>query len=438
MNLQAQLVDCRALVGAADYLGQAATLAGAVPAGARDPDCIRRIGVLGAGTMGRGIAMTLAQAGRTVVLVDPSDQALASARAYLASWAERQLAKGRIDTAGHAALLDRIGLAASVESFAGCYMVIEAVPEILALKREVLTQIETVVGHRALITSNTSTLDVDAIAAALDEPGRFIGTHFFLPAQVNRLLELVPAATTAPETLGLTLALARDLGKQAVVAANGDGFIGNRLFDRFHQEAMYLLEEGAWPEDVDAALEDWGLAIGPFRALDMVGNDIPWGVRKQRTLRPTPPHQPKVGDALCDAGFFGRKTGKGWYSYDNAQPKGRPSEDINALIAGVSRQLGRVRRRIEPEEIVGRCITALIIEGSAMLEEGRAERASDIDLVYVTGYGFPAAIGGPMRLGETLGAAAALDLARHYGEISGRSSTAWALPTALTGRRNTA
>ncbi|WP_370205671.1 3-hydroxyacyl-CoA dehydrogenase family protein, partial [Pararhodobacter marinus] len=185
-----------------------------------------------------------------------------------------------------------------------------------------------------------------------------------------------------------------------------------------------------WPEDVDAALEAWGMAIGPFRALDLVGNDIPWGVRVQRAERPVPPHQPRVGDALCEAGLYGQKTGRGWYLYDEATPKGRPYEEARALILRESQALGITRRTICPAEIVGRCVVALIVEGLAMLREGRAARASDIDMVYVTGYGFPAAKAGPMRLADELGLTEVLDLARHYGQISGRSQTVWALTEA--------
>ena len=217
----------------------------------------------------------------------------------------------------------------------------------------------------------------------------------------GHLFDAVVALSGCDKTIpGTVMALARDLGKRPVIAPNGDGFIGNRLFDRFHQEAMYLVEEGAWPEEVDCALEDWGMTIGPFRALDMVGNDIPWGVRRQRALRDTSPPQPRIGDALCEAGWHGRKAGRGWYLYDRATPRGRPYEDLLALIRRESRALGRVRRRIGADEIVARCLTALMVEAMALLAEGRAARASDIDVVYVTGYGFPAALGGPMYLAD--------------------------------------
>lgn len=431
MSLEDQLISPPPCADAQAYLTEAARLAGAIPKGARDLATIMRMGVLGAGTMGRGIALAFAQTGRDVVLVDPSAKVLASAQQHLAALADRQLAKGRLDAAGRDALMARFSFGKDIAGFSGADMVVEAVPEIIGLKQKVMAEIEAVVGPDTLIATNTSTLDIDGIAEGLNAPQRFIGTHFFIPAQVNRLLEVIPAKSTAPETLATTMALALDLGKKAVIAANGDGFIGNRLFDRFHQEAMYLVEEGAQPDEVDAALESWGMAIGPFRALDLVGNDIPWGVRKQRAARVNPPFQPRIGDALCDAGLFGQKTGRGWYLYDQATPKGRPYEDVHALVQKVSRDLGLTRRRITASEIVGRCLTALIVEGLAMLAEGRAARPSDIDMVYVTGYGFPAVFGGPMRIGDNLGRAEILALARHYGRISGRNETAWELPALL-------
>lgn len=311
MTAEARISAMKPLDDAQAYLAKAVRVAGEVPEGARDPGAIARVGVLGAGAMGRGIAMACAQTGRDVVLVDPSEDSLASARTHLGKLAARQLDKGRLGPAGHDALLARFAYGTDLAGFAGADMVVEAVPEIMALKQKVMADIEAVVGPEAIIATNTSTLDIDGIAAGLTDAGRFIGTRYFIPAQVNKLFEVIPAVATTPEPLATTMALAKDLHKQAVIAANGEGFIGNRLFDRFHQEAMYLVEESALPEDVDAALEAWGMAIGPLRALDLVGNDIPWGVRKQRAERPQPPHQPRGGDALCEAGYYGQKTGRG-------------------------------------------------------------------------------------------------------------------------------
>lgn len=432
MSTEDRLFQLTAIDGAASYLTQAAQIAGQVPdTPHRDPSTIRVVGVLGAGAMGRGIAMAFAQTGHQVILVDPSEQALDTARAHLQSLTDRSAAKGKLTADQAAAQMARFTFSDTIPAFAKADLVIEAVPEILPLKQQVMAEIERTVAPDALITSNTSTLDVDAIAGALADPSRFVATHFFMPAQVNPLLELIPAKTTSDATLTTVLALAKTIRKRAVIAANGDGFIGNRLFDRFHQEAMYLLEEGAWPQDVDDALERWGMAIGPFRALDLVGNDIPWGVRKQRAERPNPPYQPRIGDALCEAGLHGQKTGRGWYLYDAATPKGRNYEDIQALISRTSQDLGLTRRAIPAAEIVGRVITALMVEALALIPEHRARRGSDIDVVYTTGYGFPVALAGPIRLAQELGVDNVLALARHYGQISGRADTAWQIPASL-------
>ena len=432
MSTEARLNALRQLNEVQSYLTDAAKVAGQVPDTPHaDPAGISTVGILGAGAMGRGIAMAFAQSGHQVTLVDPAQQALDAAKAHLQGLTDRALKKGKLDDAGAAAQMARFTFANAISAFAGCDLVVEAVPEIMSLKQKVMAEIEQVVGDDALITSNTSTLDVDAIASALKNPARFLGTHFFIPAQVNPLLEVIPATDTDPATLALTMALALKLRKRAVIAANGDGFIGNRLFDRFHQEAMYLVEEGAFPQDVDDALEAWGMAIGPFRALDLVGNDIPWGVRKQRAERPNPPFQPRVGAALCEAGLYGQQTGRGWYLYDKTTPRGRDYEDCRALIQKVSRDLGLQRRAVSNQEIVGRVITALMVEAMAILAENRAERGPDIDVVYTTGYGFPAGVGGPMRLAAELGEDNVLTLAEHYGQISGRADSAWKLPESL-------
>lgn len=423
--MTADLFALRALPGAEEYMAEAVRLAGAVPDGAPDPGAIRRVGILGAGTMGRGIAMAFAQSGREVVLVDLSDAAREAARGHLEALAERKLRSGRIDEAGQAELMGRFTFAGEIAAFAGADMVVEAVPEILSLKRQVMAEIEAVVGPQALIASNTSTLDVDAIAAALQAPGRFLGTHFFLPAQVNPLLELVPAKATAPETRAAALALAQALGKQAVVAANGFGFIGNRLFVRLYEEAIQLVEEGAWPEEVDAALEGWGMVIGPFRTLDMIGNDVAELISEARADRGGPPAHPRLGTAVFRAGLLGLKSGRGWYLYDAATPKGRPYEEIHALIQRESQAQGLIRRRIGAEEIIGRCITALMTEARDMLAEGRAARGSDIDMVFVTGYGFPAAVGGILRLAEALGDDRVSALEAQYRDSVAREDSVW-------------
>jgi 3-hydroxyacyl-CoA dehydrogenase len=430
-NLEQTLFDLEGIEDSKEYLIEAIEFAGSVPLGGSDPGAITKVGVLGAGSMGRGIALAFAQTGRGVDIVDPAATALASAEKHIANLIERSRSRQKLTDKEAIALRDRISFSSELAAFAGADIVVEAVPEIMSLKQKVMSDLEGICQPNTILATNTSTLDVDEIARDLKDPARFIGTHFFIPAQVNRLLEVIPAKASSPATLSTTMNLALSIKKNAVIAANGDGFIGNRLFDRFHQEAMYLVEEGAWPDEVDDALEKWGMAIGPFRALDLVGNDIPWGVRKQRAERPVPPHQPRIGDALCEANLFGQKTGKGWYLYDAATPKGRAHEEARALIIRTSRELGKRRRSVLAPEIVGRCILSLILEGMKMLEEQRAERASDIDMVFTTGYGFPRAMAGPMRLGQELGASNVAQLARHYGQISTKSDTVWTLPASL-------
>ena len=432
-QLEEKLLKLAEVPDAQAYLDKAVILAGAVPAGGADPTSFEFVGVLGAGAMGRGIALAFAQTGRRVAMVDPSSDALTSAKAHIAKLVERSRSRQKLSDSDATALLGRFTFSTDITQFAKADIIVEAVPEILDLKQKVMGDLESVCRSDAILATNTSTLDVDAIASAMKNPTRFIGAHFFIPAQVNRLLEVIPAQTTTPKTLATTLALALDINKNAVIAANGDGFIGNRLFDRFHQEAMYLVEEGAWPDEVDDALEQWGMAIGPFRALDLVGNDIPWGVRKQRTQRPNPPLQPLIGDRLCEAGLFGQKTGKGWYLYDEVTPKGRPHEESRALILRTSRELSIRRRHIQPPEIVGRCVLSLVLEGMKMLQEKRAERASDIDMVFTTGYGFPRALAGPMRLGQILGHENIAQLAQKYGAVSPTAQVLWALPPGFGG-----
>lgn len=415
----------------AAYMGKAIALAGAVPAGAPSTESIRRVGVVGAGTMGRGIALAFANKGRTVTIVDPSEKALAEAKMHIDRLTERQVTKGRLSKEQAAAVSVLFTFSTETTALSKVDIVIEAVPEIMALKQKVLNELSQICGPNTILASNTSTLDIDAIADATGAPERVIGTHFFVPAQVNKLLELIPAKATSDAVLGQVLALANELGKQAVVAGNVDGFIGNRLFDRFHQEAMYLLEEGATPQAVDAALEAWGMAIGPLRALDLVGNDIPWGVRVQRAKVNPSLVQPRIGDALCEAGLFGQKTGKGWYLYDAETPRGRGYDEVLALLEATSGALGIPRREISADEIVGRCILALIREAYALLGEGVAARATDVDMVYVTGYGFPAQHGGPFALAKSIGLARVVALAGYYGEISGKAGSVWRLPDTL-------
>lgn len=406
--------------GAAAYLSRAR--ATCVPAQTDAAAAVRTVAVVGAGTMGRDIALALLLSGRDVVLSDPDPEALEAARDRIAAAAaKRGTAEEVLDHLQTVTGFDRIG---------GVQMVIEAVPERLDLKTLVLTAIAAVVSPETILATNTSTLDLDALANGVPGAERVIGTHFFMPAHVTQLLELVPAQVTAPRVIETARALAADLGKIPVIAGNCDGFIGNRLFDRLHQEAMYLVEEGAEPAQIDDALEGWGMKIGPLRALDMIGNDIPWGVRRQRAERDPLLEQPLVGDRLCEAGLMGQKTGRGWYDYAAGGRRGLPYDEGHEVALRAAADLGLVRREITTEETLDRCLAVLVLEAARIRAEGMASRAADIDLVFVTGYGFPPHMGGPLRLGAAVGAAQVRALADRLAQAS-RHKDRWEVPEAL-------
>lgn len=388
-------------------------------------DAVGQVAIVGAGAMGRCIAIAFARLGKRVCVIDANGASLETARDFIQGYVASQQKKGKLDTETAAEWLARFEFSAELAAVSTAGLVVEAVPEVLELKQSLMQQLEALVDPHCILATNTSTLDLDAIANAVEHSGRVIGTHFFIPAHVTRLLEIVPAQTTSAEVLGLTKAMALAMGKVFVVAGNCDGFIGNRLFDRFHQEAMYLLEEGATPEQIDSVLEGWGMAIGPFRALDMVGNDIPWGVRCQRREKNPDLIQPRIGDALCEQGRFGQKSGSGWYRYEPGSRQPVPSDETAALLEQVSQQLGHERRDISDDEILGRCILSLVNEGSAIVREGFAPAAVDIDLAFVNGYGFPASAGGPMFMAEQLGLTQVVGEMRTYQRFASHGKTLW-------------
>jgi 3-hydroxyacyl-CoA dehydrogenase len=255
----------------------------------------------------------------------------------------------------------------------------------------------------AILASNTSTLDVNKIASFTRRPQDVIGTHFFSPANVMKLLEIVRGDNTAKDVLATTLALAKTLRKTGVVSRVCDGFIGNRMLARYAEQAQLLLEEGALPQQVDAAMEQFGMAMGPFRVSDLAGGDISWSIRKRRYAENPALRRAVIADRLCELGRFGQKTGAGWYRYEPGRRDPIPDPAVEELIVNVSRELRIARRKIGDDEIVERCIYALVNEGAKILEEGIALRASDLDVVYLTGYGFPPFRGGPMHYADTVG-----------------------------------
>lgn len=387
--------------------------------------------VIGSGAMGRCIAIALLRLGKEVRLIDSQPESLKAARKFIEQFLQKQLLTDKL-TADQVSSLNRaIIYQLDWGGLNGAELVIEAVPEVLVLKQDIMRRLSEAVPDSCILATNTSTLDLDAIAESAIGPERVVGTHFFIPAHVTQLLELVPAKQTSVDTLNFVKAMALEMRKVFVVAGNCDGFIGNRLFDRFHQEAMYLIEEGATPAQVDRVVESWGMAIGPFRALDMVGNDIPWPVRRARQARNPDLIQPRIGDALCEEGGFGQKSGRGWYRYGAESRKPQHSDETDLLMRSVSKELGLNRRRVSDDEVLERVLLALINEGAAIVREGFAQSQAAIDLVYVMGYGFPLAKGGPMALKDHLGAKAVCQRIAHYAGIAQYGERLWRADPAL-------
>jgi 3-hydroxyacyl-CoA dehydrogenase len=381
----------------ADAEREAANVAG-IPDGVA-PRKVSRVAVIGAGTMGGGIAMCFASAGIPTALIDVSAEAVDRGLDRIGGIYAGSVKRGSITAAQMDERMGLISGATDRAAAADCDLVVEAVFEDEALKKEIFAELERVCRPGTILASNTSALDVDAIASVLEAPENFVGMHFFAPANAMKLLEVVRAAKSSPQALVTAIATGRRIGKVAVVAGNCDGFIGNRMVARRGAEVERLLQKGALPKDVDAALKNFGFPMGPLTTNDMSGLDIGWAVRKRRGT-PFP-----VADAICERGWFGQKTNKGYYSYAPGDRFPQPNPEVEALILDVSKTLGIERRPIAPEEIVERALFPLINEGARILQEGIAERASDIDLVWVNGYGWPRATGGPMYHADALGLA---------------------------------
>lgn len=388
-------------------------------------DAIKETSVIGAGAMGKCIALALLRLNRVVTLIDRDESVLQQAHQFITSCLSAQVEKGKLTAVECQKCLNNLRCSLVLEDVASSQLVIEAVPESLSLKRSMMQQLSSKVSPECILATNTSTLDLDDIAGAATGSDRVIGTHFFIPAHVTKLLEIVPAKSTSKVVLGTIKAMGLAMQKVFVIAGNCDGFIGNRLFDRFHQEAMFLLEEGATPTQVDSVLENWGMAIGPFRALDMVGNDIPWQVRLARYQRTPEMVQARMGDALCERGWFGQKTGAGWYHYAPGSRKALERPETQQFIADEAVLLGRNQRAIDEQEILDRCLLALVNEGAALLREGYAESEQAIDLTFVNGYGFPANYGGPMFLARQMGLLEAVQSMEIYREIAVHGVSLW-------------
>lgn len=393
---------------------------------------IARAAVVGAGTMGGGIAMNFANAGIPVTILETKQEALDKGLATIRRNYENTVKKGKLTQEKCEQRIGLIGGTLSYADIAQADIVVEAVFEDMGVKEEVFRQLDEVMKPGAILASNTSTLDLDRIAAFTRRPQDVIGLHFFSPANVMKLLEIVRGRETGKDVLATALALSKKIRKTGVVSGVCDGFIGNRMLEQYLRQAFFLLEEGALPEQVDAAIEKFGFAMGPFRMSDLAGNDIGWYIRKRRAIESPEIAYSKTADLLCEQGRFGQKTGAGWYDYQPGDRKAYPSPLVNDMIVRHSADLGLERRAIADEEIVERLVYALVNEGARILDEGIALRASDIDMVYLTGYGFPLHRGGPMFYADSVGLPNVLDAMRRYAR--GRHGEAWQ-PAPLLERR---
>ena len=364
---------------------------------------IKSAAVVGAGTMGGGIAMVLANAGIPVLLKETDEAALNRGLATIELNYANSVKRGRFSQQVADQRLKRITPTLTYDDFSNVDLIIEAVFEGMALKKEVFSELDRVCKPGAILASNTSTLSIDQIASSTSRPEFVIGTHFFSPANVMRLLELVRGAVTSREVIATCMQLSKALGKIGVLVGNCRGFVGNRMFGPYRREAQFLVEEGAAVEAVDRALTEFGMAMGPLATGDLAGLDVGWRIRKEyRHLEKPGIRQPFAEDRLCELGRYGQKTSAGWYKYDD-QRRAMPDPAVDEYVRKWVADAGIAQRQISSQEILDRCLYALVNEGARILEEGYALRASDIDIIYLNGYGFPAYRGGPMWYADTVG-----------------------------------
>ncbi|HEX9707245.1 MAG TPA: 3-hydroxyacyl-CoA dehydrogenase NAD-binding domain-containing protein [Steroidobacteraceae bacterium] len=380
---------------------------------------VDRAAVLGAGTMGAGIAVSLATGGIAVTLIDAKKEALDAGLARVQAAVGAAARKGRLSAEAASAARERVGGAVELEAVAGADLVIEAVFENLAVKKDVFARLGALARADAVLATNTSTLDVDAIAAASGRPGDVIGMHFFSPAHIMRLVEVVRGRESSREALATAFSVTKRIGKIGVPVGNCFGFVGNRMLYAYGREKEMMLLEGAKPEAIDRALQDFGMAMGPNAVGDLAGLDIGFQARREWAGRPDDPRFYRVSDMLAELGRYGQKTGRGFYRYDAPGGERATDPEVIELIRAEAERLKIRQRKVSPSEIVGRCILALINEGARILEEGIAESPADIDVIWCNGYGFPRHRGGPMFYADTLGLEAVLDSIRLYGREHG-------------------
>jgi 3-hydroxyacyl-CoA dehydrogenase len=373
-----------------------------VPDGTPTRD-VKQVGVIGAGTMGGGISINFLNAGIAVTLLELKQDALDRGVAKIREIYQGQVTRGRLKPADLDKRMALLKPSLAYADLAQCNLVIEAVFEDMGVKQKVFEQLDATLKPGAILATNTSTLDVDRIAAFTKRPQDVIGLHFFSPANVMKLLEVVRGARTGKDVLATAMKLSKAIRKTAVVSGVCDGFIGNRMINEYFREALAMLDEGAAPEAIDSAIEKFGFAMGPFRMSDLAGNDISWHIRKRQYAEGKLKRPAKIADRLCELGRFGQKSGAGWYDYRPGDRNAHPSPVVAKLIAGERAASGEKPRDLPRDEIVDRLVYALINEGARILEEKIAQRASDIDMVYLTGYGFPIWRGGPMFYADTVG-----------------------------------
>ncbi|MXN75544.1 3-hydroxyacyl-CoA dehydrogenase [Burkholderia sp. 4701] len=390
---------------------------------------IRKVAVIGAGTMGGGIAMNFVNAGLPVTLLETKPDALERGLATIRKNYDAQVKKGKLTQEKLDARMALIAPTLSYDDLKDADLIVEAVFEELGVKEQVFRRLDEVAKPGAILASNTSTLDVNRIAAFTKRPQDVAGMHFFSPANVMKLLEVVRGDATAKDVLATVMAIAKKIRKTAVVSGVCDGFIGNRMIEQYIRQALFMLEEGALPAQVDRAIEQFGFAMGPFRMSDLAGNDIGWAIRKRRYVENPGLHYSKIADRLCEQGRFGQKTGAGWYDYVPGDRKAKPSALVDEMVVAYSQEHGVARRKIGDDEIVERLVFALVNEGAKILEEKIASKASDIDMVYLTGYGFPLWRGGPMLYADTVGLYNVERAIRRY--AAGANGDAWQLAPSI-------
>lgn len=362
---------------------------------------INSAGVVGSGTMGGGIAMNFANAGVPVFVLDQDEKNLTRGMSVIERNYQIMVDRGRMLPEQKDAVMNLITPTLRYEDLSEVDIAVEAVYENLALKQEIFKSLDMHINDNAILASNTSGLDIDAIASVTNRPHKVVGTHFFSPANIMRLLEVVKGEVSSNETMATVMSLGKRMGKAAVVSLNAPGFIGNRMLSGYTYQANMLLLEGALPNQIDNALESFGMSMGPFRMMDLVGLDLGWRARKLAEL--DTPLANKISDALCELERFGQKNGKGFYNYSEGSRAPNPAPENQDIYESISNQNNIVRREISDQEIIDRCILALVNEGAQILAEGVAQRSGDMDIVYINGYGFPIWRGGPMFYANKLG-----------------------------------